>query len=629
MTIQMQRSDICPTVKVVAIGPRYTAQEIEAALPQVGRAPSSRPAPEAPQWTLINDPANLAVVKDAVAHMAGAQPALWQGQWASIKDIGARPVYPSQSEADMALASHIANHLQRQDVAAAQLPELVEAVFSHSGLAVREKWQVRSDYRRGTVGKACMSAMSVSNGGVAQATVDWGLHGDIRNAKFFADSWKEKLIHVPELNKWMEWEEGRWTECFANGEVEYAKKTCSHIYVAAGATFATEPDKARKWATEAISAHNLPRINAMLELAKSDPALAVSSARLDADPLLLGVGNGVVDLRTGLVQPNSAELYITRHCAADYNPAAECPRWHQFLEEVFCQDKETIASVQRLLGYSLTGLSREELMVFCVGFGANGKSIFGNVISAIMGPYAKIAPSGTLAARRADDHSARGDVAMLDGARLVSINELPAGMQLDEQVVKQLAGREAISARRLYGDYFTFQPQFTAWVRTNHKPIVKGDDDGIWRRIVLLPFRRKFEEHEQNPNLEAELLKERDGILSWMVEGAKQYLRGGIRLSPTMKAEQNSYRKDSDMIGEFLEERTTARPGERVEQGLLYSHWKGWCEQNGTQPGAKKTFTQRITERGFEVKSSNGQRFYSGLVIYKAFRTATVQVGRD
>jgi putative DNA primase/helicase len=145
------------------------------------------------------------------------------------------------------------------------------------------------------------------------------------------------------------------------------------------------------------------------------------------------------------------------------------------------------------------------IIIFCVGTGANGKSIFGNVVSAIMGQYSTAAPSSILAARRVDDHSARSDLAMLHGARIVSINELPGGMMLDENVAKQLAGREPISARFLYKEHFTFLPRFTPWVRTNHRPIIKGTDNGIWRRLVIVPFRRTFAPEAQDNGLETKL----------------------------------------------------------------------------------------------------------------------------
>ena len=260
-------------------------------------------------------------------------------------------------------------------------------------------------------------------------------------------------------------------------------------------------------------------------------------------------------------------------------------------------------------------------MLFCVGFGANGKSIFANVLSDILGDYARTAPPSLLGARRSDDHSPRNDIAMLDGARLVSINELPYSLQLDEQVVKQLAGREPIAARFLHKEHFTFQPRFTPWVRTNHKPIVKGDDDGIWRRIVIVPFRRKFASDEQDPQLEHKLLAERNGILGWMIAGAWAYLRSGLKLSPAMEAERAQYRKESDLLGEFLDESTVRQVGSKVEQQVLYISWSIWCHQSGTQPGSKKSFTQRLAERGHPASKSNGKRFYDGLNLRPLFGT--------
>jgi putative DNA primase/helicase len=291
----------------------------------------------------------------------------------------------------------------------------------------------------------------------------------------------------------------------------------------------------------------------------------------------------------------------------------------QFLVEVFQADDETIISLQRLLGYTLTGWVTEEILVICFGFGSNGKSIFSNTVHRIFGGYAKTAPASLLASRRDDDSSPRNDLAAIAGARYVSINEYKAGARLDEQVVKQLAGREPIAARFLYHELFEYLPTFTAWLRTNYKPIVLGDDDGIWRRLVVVPFQRKFEESEKDEHLEEKLFAERDGILRWMLEGTRLYLKDGLRLSKTIKAEQAAYRKESDMLGEFLEEKTKLDPSGRAEQSAIFSSWKWWCEENGTRHGSKKSFTQRMAERGYPACQSNGNRYYTGLTLLGLF----------
>jgi putative DNA primase/helicase len=440
------------------------------------------------------------------------------------------------------------------------------------------------------------------------------VHGDIRNARHFAAMFGGRLLYIHGLKKWLRWSAARWVLCDQGQEVEAAKQAAQAMMSDAAASLAVDQDRGKWRIKEAMAAHHISRIEATLKLARSEPGLYAGQVDLDANPTLLGVGNGVVDLKSGALIASRPEMLITRHCEADYDPAAPCPRWLQFLDEVFANDQATIAAVQQLLGYTLTGLNTEEIIVFCIGFGANGKSIFGNIVNRIVGGYSKVAPHSLLAARRGDDHSARGDIAMLGGTRLVSVNELPGGMQLDEQAVKALAGREPISARPLYGEFFTFDPRFTVWVRTNHRPIVKGDDDGIWRRLVVLPFRQKFEGTRRDANLEAKLWAERNGILRWMVEGARLYLAGGnLPLSPAILAEQRQYRSESDLLGEFLTERTTPDPAGRVLDQELYIKWCGWCDGNGQRAGTKSTFTQRLRERGFPISRSNGQRFYSGL----------------
>lgn len=444
--------------------------------------------------------------------------------------------------------------------------------------------------------------------------VDWAVHGDIRNARHFAAMFRGKMLYIYGLKAWLRWSDDRWVLCDQGQEIEAAKQAAQDMMFDAAASYVVDQDRGKLRVKEASAAHNLPRLKAALELARSEPGMSTGPAELDAAPMLLGVGNGVVDLRSSRLIPNRPEMLITRHCAADYDFPTTCPRWLRFMDEVFGGDQATINAVQRLLGYTLTGLNTEEIMVFCIGFGANGKSIFGNIVNRIAGGYSKVAPHSLLAARRGGDHSARGDIVMLEGARLVTVNELPHGMQLDEQAVKALAGREPISARELYQEFRTFDPRFTVWVRTNHRPIVKGDDDGIWRRLVVVPFRQKFEGANCDKGLEAKLWSERNGILRWIIDGAAQYLASNdLALSPAILAEQRQYRRDSDLLGEFLADFTVAVPTGRAPDKDLFCKWSGWCDANGLKAGSKSTFTQRLAERGFPIRRSNGQRYYAGL----------------
>lgn len=325
--------------------------------------------------------------------------------------------------------------------------------------------------------------------------------------------------------------------------------------------------------------------------------------------------NGVVDLCTGELLSNNPAMRITRYCNASHSTEGNCPQWLKFLDQIFESDTDTIVTIQRALGYTLTGSITEEVMFICFGFGSNGKSVFNNVIAGIIGDYGRTAPSSLLTARRVDDSSPRNDLAALAGARYVSINELQAGDRLDEQIVKQLAGREAISARFLHKEFFEYMPNFKSWLRTNHKPIITGDDDGIWRRLVLIPFRRKFSDSEKDPYLEQKLLNERDSILMWMIDGAIKWKKDGLKLSNTIKTEHSSYRTESDLLGVFLTEQCQFDPSGKIEQTHLFDQWRNWCNANGVRYNAKASFTRRLAERGIKESRSNGKRFYSGLTI--------------
>lgn len=442
--------------------------------------------------------------------------------------------------------------------------------------------------------------------------------GDVRNAKAFATLAVGNFIYVTTRDKWLEWTPKKtWLLCEKDEHVAFAKKCCAEILAAANKVFAQDQERGRKMISDAINAHNLPRIQAMLKLAVSEPNMSVTDKSLDTDPYQIGLSNGVFDLRKGHHLFNQPEYLVTRYCNANFNYSAKCPLWITFLNQVFDNDQETIECVQRLLGYTLTGLVTEEILVICYGIGSNGKSVFSNIIHQILGGYATTAPSSLLTSRRSDDASPRNDLAALAGARYVSINELQAGDRLDEQVVKMLAGREPISARFLHREFFEYMPTFTAWLRTNHKPIITGEDDGIWRRLVILKFDRKFTESEKDPFLEGKLLEERDGILQWMLEGTRMYLTDGLKLSQRIRSENATYRKDSDLLGEFLSDVMEVDPTEKINQQIAYQHLNNWCKDNGFRNFSKKSFTQRLYERGFIESKSSNTRFYVGLKLRK------------
>lgn len=612
---------LCPHVTVIEQGPRFTAKAIITALPPKATPQNAAKAQQSgqanPTWA-TDDPMIVA----AVDHFKVFERRLWEGDWQNYKDplTGEQP-FPSQSEADYYFARSVARWAMCEGISDDGLESFVEAVFEQSALAQREKWQGREDYRQRTISTACANLTrlgpkpSTSYTANSTAEPDWSLKGDLIGARFFKDRYLGKMVFVVSVGKWLRWEDAnlRWRWCELGEHIEAAKDTVLDLYRIALQNAAKNPDAWKGITTATANLQVESRIHAILELAKSEPGMSILADALDSHPELLGVRNGVVDLRTGVLRQNDPLLYITKHVEQDYQPSATCPTFMRFLDDVFQGDAATVSAVQRLVGLTLTGCVEEEVIIFCVGTGANGKSIFGNVLTTIMGQYSTTAPSSLLAARRADDHSARSDLAMLHGARIVSINELPGGMMLDENVTKQLAGREPISARFLYREHFTFLPRFTPWVRTNHRPIIKGTDNGIWRRMRIVPFRRTFTEYEQDKGLEAKIMREAEGVLAWMIEGAKLYLRTGLTCSSAMKAELAQYRSDSDLLGEFLSEKTEADIAAEVLQCVLYATYNEWCGDNGLKPVSKRVLTEQLTERGFGQRKSGSGRYYTGL----------------
>ncbi len=447
------------------------------------------------------------------------------------------------------------------------------------------------------------------------AGVDSRAAGDVELAQRFARLYRGKLLWINESANWLKWTGTAWAACENGEELRAAEQILLDIVDEARERMTVDRKGGGAAMREALSLQRESRIRAMIALAKAEPGMSAGLTALDANPMLLGVVNGVVDLVAGTLIPARPEQYISRQCSASFSQEASCPHWLQFLSDIFQGDQSIIDSVQRLCGYSLTGSNTEEVLVICYGHGANGKSVFHNVISAIFADYSRNAPPDILVQKQINAGGPSPALAMLAGVRLVGINELAAGDKLDEQALKSLAGREPITARHLYGSFFEYTPQFCAWLRTNHKPIITGTDHAVWRRLVVLPFLRQFNESERDKNLETKLLAERDGVLSWMVEGARLWCDSGLALSDTIQREVATYRTESDVLGQFLSEVSMVQPDSSVPQQKLYQLWALWCAENGLRPSSKQSFTRRLAELGFSVIRKSKVWCYSGLAL--------------
>lgn len=445
--------------------------------------------------------------------------------------------------------------------------------------------------------------------------IDTDTFGDVFNGKFFANSFRGKMIYCYPKSKWLKFNQTRWEWCEKGEELQAAKNIAAEIAKHAGTVFGKDPanPSSKKLIQHAQNSQNINRLEAMLQTAASEPDMGIGSlGELDSNPMLLGCKNGVINLKTSTLLKPMPSMLITREVSANYDSSAKCPIWLNFLEQCFLGDKDTIEYIQKALGYSLTGLVSEEVLHFCFGMGRNGKSVFANVLTKIMGDYAMTAPAEML--MRRDRNGATNDIARLCGARLVLANETRSDQRFDDLTIKTLVSTERISARFLHNEYFEFWPTFKIWIRGNHKPVITDDSNGAWRRIRLIPFENNIPEESADPDLEEKLLAEKDGILLWMVQGSSKWNAERLIPSAQIKAASNQYRAECDILGDFISEKCILEHQQKVSQAHLWGQWQSWAQQNGHFYGSKKTFTKRLKERGVGAEGYIAkERAYTGI----------------
>ena len=428
---------------------------------------------------------------------------------------------------------------------------------------------------------------------------------DLGNAERLVDRHGDDLRYS--CGRWLTWLGGRWV-WDETGEVSRrCAETARSIYLEA-----LEADKrtAVRLRAHAKRSEASPRLRAISEIARAQHPIPVAPEALDADPWLLCCTNGTVDLRTGILRPHRREDLATRQVPVAADPDAECPRWWAFLERVFGSNGDLIRFLQRAVGYSLTGLTREQCLFILWGSGANGKSTFLEVILSLAGDYGCSTPSETLMASRGD--SIPNDLARLRGIRVVKAVESEEGRRLAEGLVKQITGDDMISARFMRAEWFDFKPQFKLWLATNHRPEIRGTDDGIWRRIRLVPFTVQIPKEEQDPNLAAALQEELPGILSWAVRGCLEWQRMGLNPPEEVLAATDSYRSEMDILASFLGECCVLGEGCKAGSSDLYQAYTTWCERSGEKPVTQRRFGRQLTERGLEKA-----REHPGRTVYK------------
>lgn len=426
---------------------------------------------------------------------------------------------------------------------------------------------------------------------------------DTGNAARFGRRYADQVKYVFGLG-WVIWDGLRWKRDGTAQIMELAKQVARDVYKEGEAL----DDTARvAVANHAKASHQAPRLKAMLELALSLPELVTEAGLLDAHDMLLGVANGVVNLRTGKLQSACRKDLLTRHSPVTFDAKAKCPQFDAFIHQVIGGDKTLAQYLQRVVGYSLTGRTTEQCLFFLYGSGANGKSVFLNVAKEVLGAdFAKQTAAETLMAKRS---SQTNDIATLQSVRVAIANEVEDGTLLAESLVKQMTGGDAMRARFHYQEFFEFVPKFKLFIAGNHKPIIQGRDNGIWRRIRLIPFLVTFQPAQQDKHLQDKLRTELPGILNWAIKGCKAWQKSGLATPKVVTDAVDSYRDDMDIIGQWVAESCAVGANLESKAADAYQSYKFWSERSGYRPMSAGTFSREFAVRYTKVKRKDGNYF--------------------
>lgn len=446
---------------------------------------------------------------------------------------------------------------------------------------------------------------------------------DLGNAERFVQRFGGSFMWCPALG-WFYWDGRRWAREGADGRVAIAANRTARL-IQAEADALAESDQDRrvnpddpksKWLSDVVAKWGRTSESAghLLAIGKLAAAyVEVATAELDANPWLINVMNGTLEVRSGAgdgdpisFRDHDPRDRITKLAAVVYDPAAPSPIYDDFL--AYVQPK---AEDRRFLhqwgGLSLTGDTSEQKLAFFYGKGKNGKSTLVDAWGLIAGDYGETVGIETFL----DQGRARGagqatpDLALLPGVRMLRTSEPEKGAKLAESLIKLVTGGEPIQARHLNRDFFKFYPAFKLTLSGNYRPQVVGTDDGIWRRVMLVPWGVTVPEERRDKQLGEKLKGEGAGILNRLLDGLRDWLDHGLITPEAVTEATEEYRSDSDPLGRFLAVCVEARPDSRVQSSELHKVYQAWAAASGERPWSPQYFGRAVKEKGLRSKQSN------------------------
>lgn len=442
---------------------------------------------------------------------------------------------------------------------------------------------------------------------------------DVGNGRRLIDSFGSTIRYTPNLG-WFIWEGNYWKPDTQKLAIREVSKSVSTVIASEVVNYSADDAKASelvKWANQAKSN---ARITSMIEQATSDQRIQVDVEEWDKDPHLLGVRNGVIDLKTGDLKKGRPDLHITKRSPIAYTPGLRNHRWETFLEEATKGDKELQDWLQRAVGYTLTGLNNQDVAFLIYGPPGSGKNTFIETVYEALGKaeYAWALDSNILALGDRMSSTDEYHMARLIGRRMIWVDELPENERIKENQVKKLTGSGTLQGRNPGEQPIQFTSHGKLWISTNHRPIIT--DDAMWRRLRPIPLTNKPE--NPDPSLK-EYLADPEGalpaVLAWAVEGAVKYLSSSAKdplgWCSVVKEAHDLYKKNEDRIGAFLEEETRAEPNGSLELNILYRIYKNWSDARSEKPLTQIGFQRKLSDRGIEVVGNGSRAILPGYVL--------------
>lgn len=528
---------------------------------------------------------------------------LYSGNW--------QGVYNSQSEADLALCNQLAFWTQKN-------AEQMDRIFRTSGL-MRNKWEEKrgdTTYGELTISKAILNCTEVyqprqhdQEKELAFAFFDDGKFGveepkkkydmtDTGNAKRLFDRFGTIIRYSYNRKKWLYWDGKMWRLDEGSEIKKLADIICEDIKKEA---ILEQDEKTQiemlKWASKTASSKGKDN---MIKECQHLEGIPASPDEFDVYTDFINCQNGIVNLRNGELIPHDSNFMMSKITFSEYDTSDKKPElWMRFLDDVTNHNKELQEYIQKCVGYSLSGSTREQCAYFLYGIGNNGKSTFLDVIADMMGGYASNAQPETIMMKRWGDSGANSDIARLKSARFVTSEEPTEGVRLNEGLLKQLTGGSKVTCRFLYGDEFEYMPEFKIWIATNHKPIVRGTDLGIWRRIKLIPFEVNIPKEKVDKLLKYRLRKEMPQIMHWAVQGCLKWQKEGIQEPRCVQEAVKEYKQEMDLLAGFLEQCVIIDYDckEKIYSSDLFRVYNRWAKENNEYEMSSKKFFREVGKK--------------------------------